>query len=66
MIGPFILAGVEEGMLGFGFGVDACGEVVAATIATGTSKGEVLGFIIATEGLGEEMVEGEQGCAAGF
>jgi hypothetical protein len=59
MIGPFILTRVEEGMLGLGFGIDACGEVVAAAIAAGTGKGKVFGIIIAAEGLGEEMVEGE-------
>lgn len=66
MISPYVLPRIEKWLLSLGLGVGASGEVIAATIATGTNKGQILGLITTAEGLGEEMVEGEQGCAARF
>ncbi|MFM2431966.1 MAG: hypothetical protein RLZZ511_3179 [Cyanobacteriota bacterium] len=66
MVGPLILAGVKKGLLRLGFGSGGGGEVVATAIASGTGEGQVFCVITATERLWEEMVEGEQGRAAGF
>jgi hypothetical protein len=66
VISPIVFAGIEEGLFGLGFGVDGCGEVVAATIATDAGKGKVFRVIATVKGLGEDVVEGENGCAACF
>ena len=66
MIGPLVLARIEEGVDGLGFRVDTCGEVVAATVATDAGKGEILGIVAAVERLGQDMVEGENGGATSF
>jgi hypothetical protein len=66
VIGPVILARIKEGLDDLGFGVDASGEVVPATIATDTSKGKIRGIVAAVKGLGEDVVERKNGCAACF
>jgi hypothetical protein len=63
---PLVVTGVEEGMYGLGFGFYGCGEVVAATVATDAGKGKVFLVVAAVEGLGEDVIEGEDGCAACF
>jgi hypothetical protein len=66
VIGPIVFAGIEERLCGLGFGVDGGGEVVAATVATDAGKGEIFRVIATVEGLGEDVVEGENGCTACF
>ncbi len=66
VIDPLFVAWVEKGVFSCGFRVDASSEVVAATIATDAGECEVFRVVTAIEGLGENVVEGEDRCAACF
>lgn len=66
VISPHFAAWIEKGLFSRRFRVDASREVVAATIATDAGECEVFRVVTAIEGLGENVVEGEDRRATCF